>query len=341
MVKYLGKLGKMGLMVSTAVIICASGLFLMPCQTALAIDNPDSNPTVEDIWVWRNILETGDVLMIVFENTPYATTPTDYTYSEAFVWRWMNGTTELAQAEGYDYNEDGYGYNVIGFYLDASDAPAWAGTYTLTLSGKPSAFASPPQYSYNIPSSSYSALTDTDDVQASIADRIITIANDLRSRWGLTSTTTLIQETETATVLSLNGQTFFRGAIYGIQGMAPAAFPLTVASIFTDWATWSDNYTDNLTSQLAGTDIDAGFTAGETFFGTDYNLLGLLLACGMCLTVVIGNWALAGGNLWKGIIDAGGVGVIATRMSLVGLGELSLIAALCFIYISARIWKII
>lgn len=326
---------------ATVAFIMALSVILAIPAYALAIGYPASDPYTDDIWAWRNVLETGDQLYIILENTPYALPPTDYTYPEAYIWRFYNGATELAQATGYDYHADGYGWNVIGFYFDAASAPAWAGAYDLKLSGSPTAFAIPKSYTYNITAGAYSALTDMDDVKADIANTIINIATSLYSKWGLTSVTSLVAETETATVLSALGQTFFRGAIYGLQGMAPAAFPLTVISYTITTRTWSDNYTNALEAQHAGTDIETMFNAGEALLDVDYNLLGLIIALVIAGGLIVANWMIAGGNLWKGIIEGVPVMVIGTRMALVGLGELALIAALCMLYINARIWKLI
>jgi len=321
-------------------ILLASSLFIFPGK-AYAISNPDSIPTVENVWAFRNVLETGDFLIILHENTPFAITPTDYTYSEAFIWRWLNGSTELAQSLGYDFFEDGYGDNIIAFYLDAADAPAWAGTYTLTLSGTPSAYASPPEYSYSIPSSSYSLLTDTTAVKAAIADRIISLANTLNTRWGLTTAQSLLQETETATVLSLQGQSFFRGAIYGLQGMAPAAFSLTIGDLVVTDRTWTTTYLTSLEAQHTGNYIETGFDAGEDFLGVDYNLAGILLVLGMGLFLVMLHWYIAGGNVWRGFVEMSAPLVISTRLGIFGLGELSLIAAVAWIYMQLKVWRLV
>lgn len=322
-------------------VVMAITLVICPASAVLAISNPDSTPTLEDVWVFRNVLETADTLVIALENTPYATTPTDYTYSNAFVWRFMDGDNETAQVEGYDYNESGYGYNVIAFYFDAATAPTWLGDYDLRLSGKPSAFADPPHYTFPIPVSAYSALTDTDEVKAAIANLVIDLANDLYVYWGLNYLTTLVEETETATVLSLAGQSFFRGAIYGLQGMAPAAFAMTVVNLDVTDRTWTTGYSDNLTAQHTGSYIGTGFDAGEDFFGTDYNLLGMLITLAIGGGLLFANWYIAGGNVWRGAVEAAAPLVIFTRMGVFGLGELCLIAALCWIYVNARIWKMV
>lgn len=312
-------------------------------STAYAIGNPDSTPTVQNyhVWAWRNILETGDMLVMAIENTPYATTPTDYLYSEAYIWRFMDGSTDLAQAVGYAYRDSGYGYNVVGFYFAAADAPTWAGTYTLRLSQSPSVFSSPQSWDYPIPAGRYSSLTATSEVKANIATRIIWIANTFYSYWGLTPTSTLVEQMETATVLSYQGQTFFRGAIYGIQGMAPAAFPLTITNFTLTDRVFGDAYLTALEAQHAGNPIEAGFTAGEALLDVDYNLLGLLIALAIGAGLLFGNWVMAGGSVWRGLLEAVPVLVIGSRMALVGLGELSLIAALCMLYANARLWKMV
>lgn len=322
-------------------VIVAFVLALGPATPAYAISEPDSTPTVNEIYCFRHVLETNDMLIMYLESTPYATTPTDYTYSQAFIWRLMDGDNETAQAHVCDYNENGFGYNLISFYFAAADAPAWAGDYTLRLSGSPAAFADPPVYNYPIPASAYSSLTDEDEVEDAITDLVLNWANEFYAYWGLTYLTTLVEETETGTVLSLSGQTFFRCAIYGLQGMAPDVFPLTIENYDVTYRTWTSDYADNLTGQHAGSYIEEGFDAGEDFFGTDYNLMGMLIVIGVGAVLVFANWYLSGGNIWKGAIEMVPALVIFTRLGVWGLGELGLIAACSWIYVCARIWKLV
>ena len=309
--------------------------------TAYAIENPSSTPVLEDIRAWRNVLETGDMFVMLVENTPYDTTPTDYIYSEAFIWRFMDGSDDLGSALGYGYNDDGYGYNVIGFYWSESEAPAWTGNYTLKLSGNPSVFATPPEYNFPISSAAYSTLTDTDEVKDDISEVVINIADDFYSYWGLSYLTTLLSETETGTVLSLNGQAFFRGAIYGIQGMAPHAFPISITNFTITDRTWTNAYITTLEAQHAGNPIEEGMEAGMDLFEVDYNLMGLLVALVLTGLLIFGNWIIAGGQIWIGVLASIPVFVIGARMGLVGLGELGLIAAICMLYANARLWRMI
>lgn len=326
--------------------IVMAGLYLAGCPStpAYAIDLPDSDPTVEEINAWRNVLETGDFFIIVYENTPYADTP-DTPYSEAFVWRLVDtdGTTELAQALGANYNEYGYGYNVIGFYFSADDAPAgyWETTYYITLSGTASAFPTPPKYTFNMNVSDYSVLEDTDLVKADISQRILDLAADLNIKWGLLTDYLLLDETETGTKLSVYGQAFFRTAIYGLQAMAPDAFPFSITNISTDERDWDPSFIAELESLYTGTYLEDAEAAGEEFFNVEYNLMGMLIVALICAVIIGANWYLAGGNLWRGMVDSASPLVISSRMAMFGLGEVCLLAAVCWIYIFAKIWRVI
>ena len=333
-------------MVKKALLLALTAIMLT-ASPVLAISNPDSTPVVEDVFIYRNLLETGDWLIVVYENTPYASVPTDFTYPQAFIWRLIDtdGTTELAQALGYTYNDDGYGWNVIGFYLNASNVTAlglsWGDALSLRLSGTPAAFASPPTYTYNIPSSAYTSLTTAADNRASLAAQILLIAASLDVNWGLSATTSLLADYETGSFLSIYGQAFFRGAIYGIQGLAPAAFPVVIENINTDPRLFSDNYSAALAAQLAGQSLGNAFAAGEDFLDVDYNLLGLIILMAICFGLIIANWMIGGGNLWKGLVDSGAALVILPFMGVIGLGVTGLIAAVCWIYNSLKWWRMI
>jgi len=330
-------------------IVSALTAIILMATPVLAISNPDSTPVVEDIFVYRNLLETGDWLIIVYENTPYATEPTDYTYPQAFVWRLIDtdNTTEIAQSLGYTYHDSGYGWNVISFYLNASNVTGagltWQDPLKLRLSGTPAAFATPPSYTYEIPISAYSSLTVGTDVRAGLSAQVLIISSQLDVNWGLSTTTSLLADYETGTFLSIYGQAFWRGAVYGIQALAPGAFPVIIENINTDPRLFSANYSAALAAQLAGQSLGNAMSAGEDFLDVDYNLFGLLILLAIVFGLIIANWAITGGNssVWKGLVDAGGPLVIAPYMGLVGLGVTGLIAAICWIYNSLKTWRML
>lgn len=304
---------------------------------------PDSTPTVETVKAYRNVLETGDFFVMLMQNTPYASTPT-IPYSQAFIWQFMSvdGTNVLGEALGYDFNANGYGYNVISFYWSAAQAPAWGLAYKLKLVGTPIAFSSPVSYSvYTMGIGNYSSLTNTIEVKRGIASWVITWVRYLDQKWGLTSSYYLEVQTDTGTYLSSAGESYFRGAIYGCQAVAPAAFQLTISQINTQDRSWGTQYIDALKTMYAGTYLQAAFLAGQSYWQVDYNLMGLLLVIGMCLTIIFEHWIISGGNIWRGMIECAGPLVVAGRLNLIGLGELGLVTAMCWIYVSAKTWRML
>lgn len=321
---------------------------IVPSSPVLAINEPDGTSSIE-FSAYRNVLSTGDFFIFGYENTPYDTAP-DEDYSQTFVWRMFDpdGDEELAQATAPSYNENGYGYNVIGWYFDSGNITAlmpggyWQEEYIVRLTGTPVGFPSdPPTYEFVISVGDYSSLTDTDEVKAAIAIHVLNTAADLNNKWGLATSVYLTEETEAATKLSLYGQSFFRQAIYGIQAMAPAAFSINIADIDTDDRTWTTTYVTQLEEQYAGTYLGTALDAGETLFDVNYNLAGMLGIFMICALIVFAHWYLGVANLWKGMLEATPALVIGARLALFGLGELGLLAAIAWLFISAKSWKVI
>ena len=304
--------------------------------------DPDSTPTIQNFNVYRNLLETGDWLLVIYANIPYGTLPSTPVTS-TFIWRMIDidGVTELGDTVGYAYNDDGYGYNVYSMYWSAAEVTAngmiWNTAYGVRLSGNPAVFDTPPTYNYTIAIGDYSTLTVTADVQVELGARILDIAADLDNKWGLSGTTSLLTQADAGTVLSLSGEAFFRGAIFGIQAMAPTIFSVIIRNLNIVDRTWTDNYTLNLTAQWGGTWVDTARAAGQALFGTDYDLLSIIMLLAMSVGLLIGNIMLTGDH-WNGMVDVAVFFVIGARLAMFDFAFLLLIAALCWIYISAKVW---
>lgn len=306
--------------------------------------NPDTppGPTIDNLNIYRNLLETGDMLIIVYANIPYAVPP-DTPVTQTFIWRLIDedGVTELGSTVGYAYNDDGYGYNVYSLYFTKAEFDAlgmvYGGgeTYTMRLSGNPAVFDTPPVYNFTINAGNYSALTDRADVQAELAARILTIAADLDNKWGLALS--LLTQNETATVLSAKGEAFFRGAIHGLQAMAPTVFSVVIRVIDIDPRVWDPEYSENVTGQWTGTWAETAQEAGKALFGTTYDLLSIIMLLAMSVGLLICNIQLTGDH-WNGMIDVTVLMVIGARLAMYDLAFLMLIAALCWIYIGMKVW---
>jgi hypothetical protein len=327
------------LLAIVSVLVAISAIFVI-ATSALAIDLPDSTPTVDDIWCFQHVIETGDFLIIILETTPYATPPS-VPYDKAFVWRLFDtdGMTEIDQAVGYTYHERGYGYNVISWYFNADEAPTWGENYYIRLTGLPTEFLDPYSGTFQIADEDYSELTDNSEVLIAISDLIIDIAEDLNIDWSLEIVDYLTTSSEMGVVLSVKGESFFRGAIYGIQSMAPYAFSYNIGDINNTWRTWSEDYTANLSTQFEGNYIGTGLDAGNEMLGVDYNLFGLL-GLGLSCIILIGACIAVGGDVWGSAVMAAGVVVIGARMTLADLTIVALAAAICWIFISGKVWKL-
>jgi hypothetical protein len=304
-------------------VLAAVVMVLALAAPALAIPLPDSAPSIDERYAYRNLLETGDMLLVVKSNLPYATPPTT-TVSQAYVWRLFSadGLTEYGSTTGYSYHNYGYGYNVWSMYFPAATAPAWGGLYNIRLSGNPTAFSTPPVYNFYMLPGDYSSLTATDDVKTELATRVIFLANDLNTKWA---------------ALSLYGESFFRGAIYGLQAMAPAGFQVIVNTIAQPDRTWTPTFATGLTNQYNGW-LKTAQDAGKELFKTDYDLLSMIICLALTFGVVIANMAVGAGK-WDGLIDATLVLVFSARLGLIGLGYIALFEALCILYIGIKLKK--
>lgn len=324
--------------------IIALVLMLVVATPVLAVALPDDTPDA-DFYVWRNNLETGDWLILIYQNIPYATAP-DEPVRENYMWRMIDtdNVTELGTALSYAFNENGYGYNLTSMYFSAADATAaglvWGTAYTFKLSGNPSAFTTPPEYNFTLSSGDYSVLTDTTDVEAELAARILTIGADLDIRWGLAAEYSLLNETETGTVLSVYGEAFFRGAIYGLQGICPRIFAYVINDITLTDREWDTVYVDALEDQYDGTWVDTAKAAGARLFGTDYDLTSIIISLCAIAGIAIGTIVLSS-DAWHGISDARTALIALTRLGFFGMGGLALLAAVAVIYGFSRLWGVL
>jgi hypothetical protein len=325
-----------------AVLLSLSILIGLPATIALADQpDPDSTPTVE-LNFYRNLLETGDVLLIIYANIPYAATPTAQV-GDAYIWRLIDtdNVTELGSDTGYAWTDSGYGYNCYSMYWSAADNITWGELYSIRLSGNPAIFVTPPEYNFPVNLSDYSVLTVTAEVQSDLALRIITIATELDTAWGLGATYSLLLETETGTVLSIYGEAFFRNAIYGLQGLCPYLFRFIIGDIEVTDRTWGDNFTANLSTMYAGTWVATAQAGGAALAGTSYDWMSLLMFAILGIAAVFASMWLAGGDFWAGGIDGAIVLLGGARLGMFEFGILALIVALSWMYVSAKMWSVV
>lgn len=297
---------------------------------------PDSAPSVE-VHIYRHVLQPNDFFVFALENTPYNTTSNLSPYSQAYTWHFEspNGTS-WGDSIGYDFNANGYGYNVIGFYWNNTTAPAWNGTYKLVMEGTAGLFANAPSYSFDVLPADYSSTTV--NVTSEISDQLLEWAKYLDRTWALATAYRLMGDGD---YLSAQGAIFFSGAVYGMQGLAPEAYEVIISAVDAADRTWGNSYVTALQNMYAGTYMAAAITSGEAFFDVSYNLMGLLLALAVCVVVIVANWMIAGGFVLRGFIECAAPLVILTRVGMIGFGEMAFFVAICWIFLQARMWRIV
>lgn len=339
-------LAKRSLRALLAVMIAVSTLMWLPATIALADQpDPDSTPVINGgalgVDVYRYLLETGDVGILVYANIPYAAVPTS-PENESFMWQLYStdGLTVLGQATGYPYQGSGYNYNAYWFYFSATDNLTWGAAYILRLTGNPAIFTSPPVYDFTLQATDYTSSTTQADNQDELEARILAISTDLYGRWSLTSTTILTKGSELGTILSPLGETVWRGAIYGAQALAPGVFELGALNITKTSHMGTTAYADNLSAQYNGSWIDTAKQGGADFFDLDYDLLTTLLVLLMCVGVMFLEQHISG-NIWFGLMDASLIAVTFGRQGLYDVTFLAMIAALLWVYVSARVWGLV
>lgn len=315
--------------------VVASIGWAMPAYALISA--PDSPPTLTDKHANRNLIETGDMLIYAVYNLPYAVPPTT-PISQTFIWRLIDSdnVTELGSVLAYPENDYGYNQGVIAFYFTASAAPAWGGSYTIRLDGNPTQFASPPTYNFALDAGTWSTFTSQTANRAEVRSNIIDIAKDLDVAWGLTTTNSLVQQTDTGTVLSENGAGYFNYAIVGLQSMCPALYFAVVNTI--NWASVNRTYTPTLpttySNRLVGSWPGVAVSSIGNFFGTGYSATGSgIVLLGLMVLIVVG--ALVSGSALSGFLAGVVWVVVGLLLGWVPMAALFIASLICLIYMGA------
>jgi hypothetical protein len=257
--------------------------------------NPDTTPKIISLKAYKDLLETDDCLFVILADIPYAYPP-DIPVNRSFIFSLMfGGTTELGYNTGYAMNDNGYKYNVYSLYFTAADAIIWGDTthYSLQLTGSPDVFSGAvPTYDVS-DSGDYAVMSDTwvstTNYQTKLGKDILAIAKTLEQEWQIV----LLDEQDTKTVLSANGEKLFRNAIPGIQVMAPGIFFFESITADTSSRVWGTSLGDTYKARLAGVDGIVG-TADDNWIMTALvgaadaiNIPFLLLIGAVCLGLCV------------------------------------------------------
>ncbi len=284
--------------------------------TTISEPSPEPSITLETIHVNRFTAVTADMVITGLYNIPYTTLPTtvdpNWTADKTFIFRLIStdNTTELGSVTPYAYFVSGYRQGVFSFYFPAASAPAWGQPYIIRISENPALFATPQSWDYAIPTSAYTALLSTDHVgqQADLADRVITLAHTLEPLYSASLTAT----SGGRTTLSSTGENYFRGAIYGLQAMAPTVYFLQDTPLDYTATSWTTTQFDTYATRFSGTWVATGETAIATGLGLPVQvtmsipiiliILGFALGASLLVHKLEIGWLIASLLLLMGVL---------------------------------------
>lgn len=244
------------------IMFLVAAFVLLFSTPVLAIADPDTYQ-INNVWVYRNVIEDGDSIYLVDFTLAYDSEPTE-TATEAFYVQLLDGSIVLAETAPYSYENDGWVRGCVAFYFAADEAPVWGEEYTVKLAGVPtlSWSGSPPSDTV----SSFDLWQDSDPPTSNqlFSERILWLAYHLDSEWG--ATYTLIEYTSSGVYLSTEGVTYFATTIPNLGDSA--IYALADRSIVPELIdhTYTQAYSNTLVTNITDSPLDM------TDLGTEFGL---------------------------------------------------------------------
>lgn len=247
-------------------------------KLAHAISDPDSM-SITTARAYSGTIETGDMLVVVQYRIDYTVLPTE-TAADAFVCRFMRGTTELNASEIYAFNNKGYGVGVCSFYWTNLERIADSiefgdpngESYEVVVQGKPTAFPDPPRIGTT--SITYRSATNTEQL---LQTDIENIAFELESDPGWAGKD-LITFTAGKRVFTQQGEDYFSRAIPNLQIMTPDLFRSSTTQPFVEERQHPKTYGNSLSNFWVGTPVDTWLTSTSAFLQVDKKVISSLIA---------------------------------------------------------------
>lgn len=269
--------------VVTILLLSLLVLITIPAGSAMAYETAPDSVTLESIKWFQN--EDGDILCIFHYNIAYSGSYPDIPATYTFEFSLYNASSELI-AESHPYvfsafESNGYGNGVSGFFFDSEDEdiPTWQEASHLKIYGFPAFFESPSSFvvNYVMTSIDYSS----EDMAEGVYDYVMDICEDLETAY---SDVDLID----GTILSDDGDSYFRNAIPGLQYVCPDLF---LIQAYTPEVMETDGYDMSLGSTYAavidGTDLERGAERLGEEFGVSGTFVWGIVYFALCIFLVI------------------------------------------------------
>lgn len=300
-------------------VVLAGLMLLIMALPVYALEPPDSM-SIQSVRAFRNLAEIGDMLIVFHyryvDASGYPTTPAS---SSILFKLYSEGGDLLAASEPYvfyAFGTNGYGDGVSSFYFGADNVTTdWGDALQIVMCGLP-AYYDPliPPASRIMTSADYSGSEEIIDSQNDLYNKIMSLCITLT---GIYPTVPLRAVTDGVTVLSNYGETYFRGAIPGIQLLSPGLF-LTQVYVPTVMPVEPYNMSlqDRYTARLIGTDLMRGADRlGDVVGGISGTFVwGFIVFAGclaLCIFTMRKGWGIESGMV-------GGAGFVILFALLMG-----------------------
>ena len=265
---------------------------LLP-QPAWADPPAPTNLQLESARVCRHIVEPDDFILVFHYNIHYDTGQPDDPANKLFTFRLLdtNGIDHLGATVPYAYHNSGYDQGCAAFYFPAAEAPDWELGYVLRISGNPEYFSSPPLASYTLVNSDYSQMGTQEENQTLLGNYIIDVARKLEINWSLD----LLYVGDLGEVLNATGESYFLGAIPGLQSMAPQVFPIQTITPQYEETDWTSAQGQAYKERFANTWIGKALQSLGDLFRVEWTvitgigLMGLMVAMAIWCQMKYGN----------------------------------------------------
>ncbi len=292
-------------------------VLLLP-SVASAVSNPDGL-NVDRLFVFRNVLTTGDQLWVVEYSVVYGSVPVEPASSTYLFSIISTDSTTLLFSRALNY----YGKNLISIYLTPAQALTWGAGYYVRIAGNPAYFVL-----VEGTNQLTRLLVGTDYKEASeLGAQMLVIANDLQTSWG----TTLL----TSNKLNSTGSTYFLEGVPNLNNMAPEIFAETTSYMSMGNASGNMSYgnTTKLGSGFVAMMSDLGSMMGVSTAWASFGFLGMGMLVVASLTYAATRQPIAGvvfGGAFM-LIAGGWVGVITLQPVMVIVLVVAMLFGIAFI----------
>lgn len=207
-----------------ALLITLYAMVAFP-TSVLAIADPDTPPQVSAVYVYEDLLEDGDLGILVDYYLDYAALPSE-TITEAYLVAFIDtdNTTQLKAVAPYTFVNSGYRRGLAWIYFTASEVTthgidqANEALHTVWLMGNPTLgwAGDPPKTTVGI-----DYWQTTGDTDVLFALRVLYYADILELVWGAD----IIEATALGNRLTTSGVSYFTNVVANLRTIAPGCFP--------------------------------------------------------------------------------------------------------------------